>query len=67
MATRRVSKNLQQGRSGGESTGYTGDITYQKKSGDTVQLRSSGFLRKSFLGQANGLSEVAIDEVLQIT
>ena len=42
-------------------------LPIKKKSGDTVQLRSSGFLRKSFLGQANGLSEVAIDEVLQIT
>jgi len=47
-------KNLQQGRSDGEETGYGGDNTSQKKSRDTVQLRSSGLLRKSFLGQATG-------------
>jgi len=29
-------------------------IPVKKKSGDTVQFRSSGFLRKSFLGQATG-------------
>ena len=51
VATRRVSKNLQQGRAGGEGTGYRGDSTCQKKSRDTVQCRSRVFLRKSFLGQ----------------
>jgi len=50
----RVSKNLQQGRSGGEGTGYRGDNTSQKKSRGTAQPRSSDFLRKSFLGQATG-------------
>jgi len=54
VATRRVSKNLQQGRAGGEGTGYRGDNTCQKKSRDTVQPRSRVFLRKSFLGQATG-------------
>jgi len=50
------SENLQQGRSGGklEGTGYRGDDTCQKKSRGTVQLRSSDFLRKSFLGQTTG-------------
>jgi len=33
-------KNLQQGRSGGEGTGYRGDNTCQKKSRGTVQPRS---------------------------
>jgi len=51
---RKVSKNLQQGRSGGEGTGYRGDNTSQKKSGDKVQLGSIVFLRKLFLGQATG-------------
>jgi len=52
VATRRVFKNLQQGRSGGEGIGYRVDNTSQKKSGDSVQLRSSVLLRKSFLGPA---------------
>ena len=64
MATRRVSKNLQQGRAGGEGTGYRGDNTCQKKSRDTIQPRSRVFLRKSFLGQAT--EWVAINEDLQI-
>ena len=51
VATRRVSKNLQQGRAGGEGTGYRGDNTCQKKSRDTVQPRSRVVLQKSFLGQ----------------
>ena len=54
VATRRVSKNLQQARSDGEGTGYRGDNTCQKKSRGTVQPRSRFFLRKSFLGQATG-------------
>ena len=52
MSTLRVFKNLQQGRSGGEGTGYRGDNTSPKRSGDTVQARSRVFLRKSFLEQA---------------
>ena len=64
MATRRVSKNLQPGRAGGEGTGYRGDNTSQKQSRGTVQPRPRVFLRKSFLGQATGW--VAINEVLQI-
>ena len=54
MATRRVSKNLRQGRSGREGTGYRGDNTSQKKSRGTVQHRSRVVLRKSFLGQVTG-------------
>ena len=54
VATRRVSKNLQQGRAGGEGTGYRGDSTSKKKSRCKVQPRSRVFLRKSFLGQATG-------------
>jgi len=53
LATRRVSKNLQQGRAGGEGSGHRGDNSRQKKRRDTVQPRSGVFLRKSFLrGQA---------------
>jgi len=37
VATKRVSKNLQQGRSDGEGTGYRGDNTCQKKSRGMVQ------------------------------
>jgi len=44
----------QQGRAGGEGTGYRGDNICQKKSRGTVQPRSRVFLRKSFLGQATG-------------
>jgi len=51
---RRVSKNLQKERAGGEVTGYRGDNPCQKKSRDTLQPRSRVFLRKLFLGQATG-------------
>jgi len=51
VKTRRVSKNLQQGRSGGEGTGYRGYITNQKKTRSMAQPQSSVFLGKSFLGQ----------------
>ena len=54
MVTRRVSKNLQQVRTGGEGTGYRSDNTSQTKSRGTAQPRSRAFLRKSFLGQATG-------------
>ena len=50
----RRAKNLQQGRAGGEDTGYRGDNTCQQKSRGTVQPRSRVFLRKPFLGQATG-------------
>ena len=64
MATRRVSKNLQQGRAGGEGTGYRGDNTCQKESRDTVQPRSRVFLRKWFLGRR--LDGSASNEALNI-
>ena len=64
MATRKVSENLQQGRAGGEGTGYRGDNTCQKKSRGTVQPRCRDFLRKSFLGQATGWG--CNDEALKI-
>ena len=54
VATKRVSKNLQQGRSGGEGTENRRDNASQKNSEDTVQLQSIVFLRKSFLGQTEG-------------
>jgi len=47
-------KNLQQGRSGGEGTGYRGDNTSKKKTRDIIQPQSRVFLRESFLGQATG-------------
>jgi len=37
VATKRVSKNLQQKRSGGEGTGNRGDNTNQKRSRETIQ------------------------------
>jgi len=54
VATKRNFLESAAGRFSGEGAGYTGDNTSQKKSGDTVQIRSSGFLHKSFLGQATG-------------
>ena len=53
-------------RSGGEGTGNMGDNNSQKKSGDTVQLWSSVFLRKYTLGQGRQPDGVVINEALQI-
>ena len=64
MATRRVSKNLQQGKAGEEATGYRGDNTCQKKSRDMVQPRSRVFLCRSFWGRRS--DGVAINEALKI-
>jgi len=65
VATRRVSKNLQQGRAGGEGTGYRGDNTSPRKSRDTVQPRSRVFLLKSFRGQATGWDALQIVYILK--
>jgi hypothetical protein len=43
-----------------------GDNNSQKKSGDTVQLWSSVFLRKYTLGQGRQPDGVVINEALQI-
>ena len=45
VATRRLSKNLQQGRAGREVTGYRGDNTSQIKSRVTAQPRSRACLQ----------------------
>ena len=63
MATKRVSKNLQQGRAGREGTGYKGYNTCQKKSGDTVQPRSRCFCVNRFWGRRP--DRVAINEALK--
>ena len=64
MATRRVSKNLQQGRAGGDGTGYRGDNTCQKKPRDTVHLDPESFFVNHFWGRRpNG---VAINEAPKI-
>ena len=64
MAKTRVSKNLQQGRAGGEGTGYRGDNTCQKKSRDTVQPHpGSFFVNRSWGRRPDG---VAINEALKI-
>ena len=64
MATRRVSKNLQQRRAGGEGTGYGGNNTIQDKSRGTVQPGSRVFLQNCFWGRP--LDGVAINEDKQI-
>ena len=64
MATRQVSKNLQQGRSDGEGTGYRGDNTCRKKSRGTVQPRSKCFFVNRFWGRRP--DRFAINEALQI-
>ena len=65
MATRRVFKNLQQGRACGEGTGYKGDYTRQKKSQEArYNLDPGNFFVNRFWGRRpNG---VAINEALQI-
>jgi len=64
VATKRVSKNLQQGRSVGEGTGYRGDNTCQKKSRGTYNLDPESFFVNRFWGRRPG--GVAIDEALKI-
>ena len=64
MATRRDFKNLQQGRAGGEGTGYRRDNTCQKNSRDTVQLDPGSFFVNRFWGRRP--DGVAINETLKI-
>ena len=65
MATRRVSKNLQQGRSGGEGTGYRGDNTRQKTSKETrYNFDPTAFFVNRFCGWRP--DSVAINEAQQI-
>ena len=63
MAKRRVSKNLQQGRSGGEGTGYRGDNICQKKSRGTDVLNPESFFVNRFWGRRP--DSFAINEALQ--
>ena len=51
MATRRVSKNLQQGRSGGEGTGYRGDNTCQKNQEARYNLDTESISVNRFCGR----------------
>ena len=64
MATRRASKNLQQGKSDGEGAGYRGDNTCQKKSRGTVQPRSRSFFVNRFWGRRP--DGVVLNEALKI-
>ena len=65
MATRRVSKNLQQEKDGGEGTVYRGDNTCQKNSQEArYNLDPESFFINRFWGRR--LHGVAINEALQI-
>ena len=65
MATRRVSKNLQQEKDGGEGTGYRGDNTCQKNSQEArYNLDPESFFVNRFWGRRR--DEAAINETLQI-
>jgi len=64
VATRRVSKNLQQGRSSGEGTGYRGDNTSQNSQKAWYNLDPGSFFENSFWGRRPDV--VAINEALQI-
>ena len=63
MATRRVSKNLQRRRSGGEGTGDTCENISGKNKGETAQAQSSGCLVNRFwgrrLGEAQSMLQIA--------
>ena len=65
MATRRVSKNLQQGRAGREGTGYRGDYISQKKKKETrYNFDPGSFFVNCFWGRRP--DGVAINEALKI-
>ena len=65
MATRRVSKNLQQERAGRGGTGYRGGNTCQKKSQETrYNLDPGSFFVNHFWGRRP--DGVAINEALKI-
>jgi len=66
VAPRRVSKNLKQGRAGGEGTGYRGDNTCQKKSSQETRynLDPRSFFVNRFWGRRP--DGVAINEALKI-
>jgi len=64
VATRRDSKNLQQGGAGGEDTGYRGDNTSKKSQEARYNLDPESFFVNGFWGwRPDG---VAINEALQI-
>ena len=63
VATKRVFKNLQQGRSGG-GTGYRGDNTSQKSQKTQCNFNLETFFENRFQGRR--LDAVAINEALQI-
>ena len=64
MATRRVSKNMQQGRAGGEGTGYRGDNTVKKIQKTRYNLNPGSFFVNRFWGRRP--DGVAINEALKI-
>ena len=64
MATRRVSKNMQQGRAGGEGTGDRGDNTSQNSQKAWYNLDPGSFFENSFWGRRPDV--VAINEALKI-
>jgi len=63
VATKRVFKNLQQGKSGG-GTGYRGDNTSQKSQKTQCNFNLETFFENRFQGRR--LDAVAINEALQI-
>jgi len=64
VATRRVSTNLQQGRAGGEGTGYRGDNTCQKSQETRYNLDPGSFFSNRFWGRRP--DGVEINEALKI-
>ena len=64
MATRRVSKNLQQGRGGGEDTGYRGDNTVKKSQEARYNLNPESFFVNRLWGRRP--DGVAINKALPI-
>jgi len=64
VATRRVSENLQQGRAGGEGTGYRGDNIFQKSQETRYNLDPGSFFINHFWGRRP--DGVAINVALKI-
>ena len=64
MTTRRVSKNLQQGRSSGEGIGYRGDNTGPKCQETRYNFNPATFFVHCFWGRRP--DGIAINEALQI-
>ena len=64
MATRRISKHLQQGRAGGEGTGYRGDNNSHKNQEARYNLDPGSFFEDRCWGRRP--DGVALNEAVQI-